>query len=339
MNLQSNYLGLSLKNPLVASSSPLARNLDAMKRMEDQGCAGVVLFSLFEEQIIHESLSLEHYLDYGAESYAEALSYFPKPQAFHAGPIEYLNLIRLAKESLSIPVMASLNGVSTGGWTAYAKEMQEAGADALELNINFIPTNVDESGESVENRYLEIVHAVKAEVRIPVAVKIGPGFSSFPNMAKKLVAAGADGLVLFNRFYQPDYDLNTMEVVPSIVLSSPVETRLPLHWIGILYGHVDADFALTSGVSSHLEVLKAMMAGAKAAMMTSEILRQGPKRFREILESLQAWMEEHEYESIQQMQGSMSLKSIGDPMAYQRANYMKELQSYRHDPSGMGLSI
>ncbi len=338
MNLDTAYMGLKLKSPLVASASPLSKDLDGMKKMEDGGAAAIVMFSLFEEQIIHESASMAHYLDYGAESYAEALSYFPEPKDYNAGPGDYLKLIGEAKRNLSIPVIASLNGLSTGGWTDYAKEMESAGADGIELNIYYIPTDPNTSGADIERRYIDVVKAVKAETKIPIAVKLGPYFSSTANMAKQLADVGADALVLFNRFYEPDFDLDEMAVKPSLVLSAPQEMRLPLHWIAILYGRVPVDLAVSSGVHSHLDVLKSIMAGANVATLTSNILRRGAGRFREILTDLTRWMEEHEYESIEQMRGSMSQQHIGDPLAYERANYMKELQSFRPDPSGLGLA-
>lgn len=334
MNLETTYLGLRLKNPLVPSASPLCQNVDSMKRLEDAGAAAVVLGSLFEEQIIHDTESLTHYLDYGAESFSEALSYLPEPKSFANGPTEYLDLVRRAKSSLSIPVIASLNGVSPAGWTRYARLIQDAGADALELNIYLIPTNPDESGAAVEERYLEIVRAVRAEVQIPLAVKVGPYFSNMANMAARFQQAGAQGLVLFNRFYLPDFDLVNLEVEPRLVLSRSPEMRLPLHWIALLYGKVELDLALTTGVHSHYDVLKAMMAGGKVAMLASELLQKGPGRIAEIIAGLQGWMQEYEYQSIEQMRGSMSQRNVPDPTAFERANYVRELASYRPDPSG-----
>ncbi|MFQ3586884.1 MAG: dihydroorotate dehydrogenase-like protein [Fimbriimonadaceae bacterium] len=336
MNLESTYLGLHLKNPVVASASPLSRDLDGMRRLEDVGTSAIVMFSMFEEQILHESASLGHYLDYGAESFAEAVSYLPEPQRFHAGPDEYLLLIQNAKASLEIPVIGSLNGVTAGGWAQYARLMQEAGADAIELNVYHIPADPEVSGSDVERLYVEAVAAVSGEVDIPVAVKLGPYFSSVGHVCRQLVAAGADGLVLFNRFYQPDFDLENLEVVPRLVLSGSHEMRLPLHWVAMLFGKVDADFAVTTGVHNHQDVLKAMMAGARCTMLASELLQRGPGRVREILDALVEWMEEYEYESIRQMQGSMSAQRLADPTAFSRANYMKELQSYRPDPAGSG---
>jgi len=294
-----------------------------------------VLFSLFEEQINQESRILDHYLAYGTESYAEALSYFPQAEQYHVGPDGYLNLIRRAKESTKLPVIANLNGVSSGGWTQYAKLMEEAGADALELNIYYLATNPDVEGSEIEKMYTDVVSEVVSSVRIPVAVKVGPYFSSMSNMAKKFAHAGAKGLVMFNRFYQPDFDLEELEVKPNLVLSTKHEIRLPLHWTAILYGRVPLDFAITSGVHSHWEVLKALMAGANVAMTASELLARGLGRIREIVGDMATWMAEHEYESVQQMIGSMSQINVAEPAAYERANYQKVLQSFRPDSTGL----
>jgi dihydroorotate dehydrogenase (fumarate) len=334
MDLTTTYLGLELNNPIVPSASPLSEKIENLKRMEDAGAAAVVMHSLFEEQINEESHLLDHYLSYGSESYAEALHYFPEAHEYKVGPEGYLNLIRQAKESLSIPVIGSLNGVSTGGWIDYATRIQEAGADALELNIYYMSTKIDMTGEDVEKMYVDIVADVKKSVSIPVAVKISPFFSSMANMAQKLVNAGADGLVFFNRFFQPDFDLEQLEVVPHLVLSSKFEHRLPLRWIAILYGRLDVDFAHTRAIASHEEVLKSLMAGAKVTMITSEILRNGIGRVGEILSDLEEWMEEKEYESVRQMQGSMSQIRCPEPAAFERANYMKVLHSWRPDPTG-----
>jgi dihydroorotate dehydrogenase (fumarate) len=328
---------MDLKNPIVPSASPLSEKIDNLKRLEDAGAAAVVMHSLFEEQINEESQSLDHYLSYGTESYAEALQYFPEAHEYKVGPEGYLNLVREAKERLSIPVIGSLNGVSTGGWIDYAKRIQEAGADALELNIYYLPTKIDMDGAEVEKMYVDIVTDVKKSVSIPVAVKVSPFFSSMGNMAKKLVDAGADGLVLFNRFFQPDFDLDQLEVVPRLVLSSQFDNRLPLRWIAILFGRLKVDFALTRGVRTHEDVLKGLMAGANVTMMTSEILEHGIGRVGEILADLERWMEEKEYESVKQMQGSMSQIRCPEPAAFERANYMKVLHSWRPDPTGRML--
>ncbi|HCE01062.1 MAG TPA: dihydroorotate dehydrogenase-like protein [Armatimonadetes bacterium] len=335
MNLKTRYLGLELDHPLVPSASPLSSDLDGIRRLEDAGAPAIVLFSLFEEQINQESRILDHYLAYGTESYAEALSYFPQAEQYHVGPDGYLNLIRRAKESTKLPVIANLNGVSSGGWTQYAKLMEEAGADALELNIYYLATNPDVEGSEIEKMYTDVVSEVVSSVRIPVAVKVGPYFSSMSNMAKKFAHAGAKGLVMFNRFYQPDFDLEELEVKPNLVLSTKHEIRLPLHWTAILYGRVPLDFAITSGVHSHWEVLKALMAGANVAMTASELLARGLGRIREIVGDMATWMAEHEYESVQQMIGSMSQINVAEPAAYERANYQKVLQSFRPDSTGL----
>jgi dihydroorotate dehydrogenase (fumarate) len=334
MDLSTTYLGLALKNPLVPSASPLSRSIDHIRRMEDEGAAAVVMYSLFEEQITHESRQLHHYLDYSAESFAEALTYFPDLDHYNIGPDEYMNLVSRAKQAVNIPVIGSLNGISTGGWISYAKRMEQAGADALELNVYYIPTDSNLTGGEVEQMYLDVVRAVKQSVTLPVAVKLSPYFSATANMAKRLAEAGADALVLFNRFYQPDFDLEALEVVPHLVLSNSNELRLPLRWVAILYGRVPVDLAITTGIHTHEDVLKGLMAGAKVTMMTSELLQNGPHRIHEILSSLVVWMEEHEYESVKQMQGSMSQLHVADPAAFERANYMKVLESWRPDPMG-----
>ncbi|MCI0643398.1 MAG: dihydroorotate dehydrogenase-like protein [Chloroflexi bacterium] len=334
MDLTTTYMGMTLKNPLVPSASPLSEKIDNIRLMEDKGAAAVVMYSLFEEQIEHESHLLHNYLDYGGESFAEALSYFPDLESYNVGPDEYLNRVSRAKQAVDIPVIGSLNGVSTGGWTEYAQKIEQAGADALELNIYYIPTNPDMTSAEVEQMYLDVVREVKQSISIPVAVKLSPYFSAMANMAKRLAEAGADALVLFNRFYQPDFDLEALEVVPHLVLSTSLELRLPLHWVAILYGRAPVNLAITSGVHDHLDVLKGLMAGANVTMMTSELLQNGMGRIAEILAAMLEWMEEHEYESVAQMQGSMSQHHAADPAAFERANYMKVLQSWRPDPLG-----
>jgi dihydroorotate dehydrogenase (fumarate) len=334
-DLSTHYLGLHLRNPIVASSSPLSYTLDGIRRLEDAGCGAVVLYSLFEEQINLESELLDHYLTYGTESFSEALSYFPDLGRYHVGPGEYLELIRRAKAAVDIPIIGSLNGVSTGGWIEYARKIQEAGADALELNIYYIPTDPAMTGAAVEEMYLNVVRDVRQTVHIPIAVKISPYFSATANMCYRLVAAGADGLVLFNRFYQPDFDLERLEVVPHLVLSTPFAMRLPLRWIAILYGRLKTDFALTSGVHTYSDVIKAIMAGANVVMMASELLAHGLGRVGEILDEMRHWMEEHEYDSVAQMRGAMSQIHVAEPAAFERANYMKVLSSWRPDPTGM----
>jgi len=332
IDLSTTYLGLTLKNPLVASASPLTEDLGNVRRMEDAGAAAVVMHSLFEEQITLESHELDRYLSHGTESFAESLSYFPDLTDYNLGPDKYLEHLRRVKAAVGIPVIGSLNGVSTGGWIRYAKMMQEAGADALELNVYFIPTDANLSSAQVEQMYLDLVRDVKATLKIPVAVKLGHSFTAMANLARRLDQAGADALVLFNRFYQPDFDLEKLEAVPTLTLSSSYELLLRLHWVAILYGHVRADLAVTGGVHTAPDVLKAMMAGARVAMMTSALLKNGIGHLRTLPASLVAWMEEHEYSSIRQMQGSMSYRSIANPAAIERANYMKVLSSYTLKP-------
>ncbi len=329
MDLSTTYLGLSLKNPIVPSASPLSHSLDGIKRLEDSGAAAIVMYSLFEEQIEHESAELEHYLSYGTESFAEALTYFPESDDYNLGPEEYVELLHKAKQSLGIPVIGSLNGISTGGWVRFAAKIEEAGADAIELNVYYIPTDPKLAGSDVEERYLDVLRAVKQAVKIPVAMKLSPFFSSMAGMAHRLDAAGVDGLVLFNRFYQPDIDLELLEVTPNVILSTPQALRLPLRWIAILHGRIKANLAATSGIHTTRDVLKMLMAGADVTMMCSELLKNGPGRIKEVLAELDQWMVEHEYTSVKQMKGSMSQKSIADPAAFERANYMKALNSYR----------
>ena len=328
IDLTTTYLGLTLKNPLVPSASPLSKSLDSMKRLEDHGAAAIVMYSLFEEQIEHESKELNHYLTYGAESYAEATSYFPDLGEYNLGPDQYLNHLRKAKAALSIPVIASLNGISKGGWTRYAKLMEEAGADGIELNVYHVPTDSFISSGAVEQMYLDLVREVKASVKIPVAVKMMHFFSSIPYMAAQLDRAGADALVMFNRFYQPDIDLENLEVVTNLTLSSSYELRLRLRWAAILFGQIKADMALTGGVHTAEDVVKSMMAGAKVAQMASVLLHNGAGALSDVLVDLQRWLETHEYESIKQMQGSMSQRNVANPAAFERANYMKVLQSF-----------
>src|SRR3989339_2103434 len=329
MDLSTTYMGLKLKNPIVPSASPLSQSVDTVKALEDAGAAAIVCYSLFEEQINHESGELDHYLTYHADSYAEALNYFPEPEEFRLTPIQYLDHIANLKKSVSIPVIGSLNGVSTGGWVKYAQNIEQAGADALELNVYYIPADPKVSGTEIENMYVDVVKEIKKTVKIPVAVKLSPFFTSMSNMAERLDEAGADALVLFNRFYQPDFDLEKLEVVPNLVLSTNWEMRLPLRWIAILYGNLHASLGATSGIHNHTDVLKMMMAGADVAMMASELLLNGIGRITQILDGMKKWMEEKEYNSIELMKGSMSQKKIAQPAAFERANYMKTLQSYK----------
>jgi dihydroorotate dehydrogenase (fumarate) len=329
MDLTTKYLGLQLKNPLVASASPLSRTLDGMKRLEDAGASAIVMYSLFEEQLHHEAGELDHYLSYGTESFAEALSYFPATEEFNLGPDEYVELLHSAKRSLSIPVIGSLNGISDGGWTQFAQKMEAAGADAIELNVYYIPTDPKLNAAAVEHRYIDVLRAVKAAVKVPVAMKLSPFFSAPANMAAQLEAAGSNGLVLFNRFYQPDIDLDALEVVPGVVLSTSDAIRLPLRWIAILRGVVKGSLAATGGVHSAEDAVKLLMAGADVTMMCSALLKYGPAHVTKVLQDLNTWMLEHEYVSVDQMKGSMSQKSVADPAAFERANYMKALTRYR----------
>jgi dihydroorotate dehydrogenase (fumarate) len=330
-DLKTTYLGLQLKNPLVASASPLSKKIANVRRLEDAGAAAIVMYSLFEEQITHESHELDHYLERGTHSYAESLSYFPDLDTYNMGPEPYLEHLYKVKQAVDIPVIGSLNGISTGGWVSYAQGIEQAGADALELNIYYLPTDPDLSSAKLEDEYVRLVREVRATVKIPIALKLSPFFTALPHVAKRFVQAGANGLVLFNRFYQPDFDLEALEVVPNVELSTSYEVRLPLRWIALLYGRIEADFALTSGVHTAQDVLKAMMAGASVTMMTSALLQHGMGRLMHILTDMQEWMVEHEYESIQEMKGSMSQRAVADPAAFERANYMKALSSYDRD--------
>jgi dihydroorotate dehydrogenase (fumarate) len=334
MDLSTTYMGMTLKHPIVPSASPLSKSLDGIRRMEDSGASAIVMYSLFEEQISTESQLLDHYLSYGTESYSEALSYFPQMESYNVGPEEYLDLVRAAKHVTDIPIIGSLNGVSSGGWTEYARYIEDAGADGLELNVYYIPTDPFMDSTEVEQMYLDVVHEVKKTVTIPVAVKLSPYFTSFANMAMRIKQAGADALVMFNRFYQPDIDLEELNVIPNLVLSSSHEMRLPMRYVAVLYGRVPVDMAITSGVHTYHDVLKGIMAGANVTMVASELLQNGPKRIGEMVEGLQLWMEEHEYESIEQMRGSMSQQNVAEPAAFERANYMKVLASWRQDPTG-----
>jgi len=328
VNLTTNYLGMKLRSPLVASAGPLCKDIDHIRRMEDAGLSAIVLHSLFEEQIEVESEDLDRSLELGSDSYAESLTFLPEMGAYNIGPDAYLNHIRKAKEAVKVPVIASLNGTSMGGWIRYARMMEDAGADGLELNVYDLPTNPDTPGAAIEAGYIDLIKHIVKSVHIPVAVKIGPFFSSIPNIVRRLDDAGAKGVVMFNRFYQPDFDLQTLEVIPDLLLSNSSELLLRLHWTAICYGKIHADMAITGGVHSAFDVLKSMMAGARVAMMTSVMLRRGIAFVGEIEKELVAWMEENEYESIQQMQGSMSYQSVSNTSAYERGNYMRVLSSY-----------
>ncbi|MEI6074625.1 MAG: dihydroorotate dehydrogenase-like protein [Verrucomicrobiota bacterium] len=328
MDLTTNYLGLKLRSPLVVSASPLSEDIDNLKRMEDAGASAVVLYSLFEEQLKQDRLELHQNLQQGTESFAESLSYFPEAEEYKLGPEEYLKHIAAAKKSTRIPIIASLNGSSAGGWTEYAKQIQKAGADALELNIYYIPTDMNLTGTEVEMTYLDILKSVKANVSIPVAVKLSPFFSNFANMAKRLDQAGADGLVLFNRFYQPDIELESLEVKPNILLSTPMAMRLPLRWIALLHGKVKASLAATSGIHRASDALKMLLVGADVTMLCSTVIRHGIPQIAMIEREMIDWLEEHEYESVKQLKGSLSQKNCAEPAAYERAQYMKALTGY-----------
>lgn len=328
MDLSTNYLGMTLRTPLVPSASPLSEEIDNIKRMEDAGASAVVLHSLFEEQLRLERYELHHHLTYSTECFPEALSFFPEPAEFHVGPEVYLNHIRKAKETVNIPIIASLNGVSVEGLKGYAKEIEKAGADALELNLYYIPTDRDLTSVQVENTYVTILKSVKSEINIPVALKLSPFFTNIAYMAKRFEEAGADSLVLFNRFYQPDIDLETLEVRPNIILSTPQALRLPLTWIAILYGHVKADLAATSGIHTAHDVLKMLMVGANITMLCSVLLRHGIEQIQIVEQGMRDWMEEHGYESVKQMRGSMSQINCEDPSAFERAQYMRGLLTF-----------
>jgi dihydroorotate dehydrogenase (fumarate) len=331
-DLSTTYLGLELKNPLVASASPLSKKVEHAKQLAEAGVSAIVMYSLFEEQIIHDSLELDHYLTRGTHAFAEAMTYLPDLGTYNMGPEKYLGHISALKKAVSIPVIASLNGVSKGGWVRYARLMQDAGADALELNMYYLPADPDLTGQELEDNYVALVAEVKAAISIPLAVKLSPFITSLPNFARRLVTAGADGLVLFNRFYQPDFDLEELEVVRTLELSDSRDLLLPLRWISILHGKVDADLALTSGIHTAQDVLKAMMAGAKVAMTASAVLQKGYEIIPSILTDLQAWMETYEYKSIKQMQGSMSQRSVAEPAAFERSNYIRILSGFRDLP-------
>ncbi len=329
MDLSTTYLGMKLKNPIVPSASPLSRSLSSIRQLEDAGAAAVVLYSLFEEELNQESRTLDRYLTEGTESYAEALSYFPEAPTYdNIGPDSYLEHIHRAKKAVDIPIIASLNGVSTGGWIKFAKEIEGAGADALELNVYYLPTSLDLTSEEVEQIYVDVLRDVKSEIDIPVAMKLSPYFSATSNMMSRLVENGADGLVLFNRFYQPDLDLENLDVTPHLVLSSSVEMRLPMRWIAILYGRLDVDFALTSGVHTSDDALKAVAAGANVVQMASELLKNGSSRIGEILAEMSDWLYENEYESMDVLKGSLSQINVEFPAAFERANYLEIVRSY-----------
>jgi len=334
VDLTTNYLGLTLKNPLVASASPLSQKIETVRQLEDAGVSAVVMYSLFEEQIIADSLRLHRDLSQGTDSFAEAMTYLPDLTAYsdlrqyNIGPEVYVDNLYNLKRAVEIPVIGSLNGITNGGWIEYAHKIQEAGADALELNIYNLPTDPEMTSSALEERYIDLVRSIRASIKIPIAVKLSPFFTALPNFAKRLTEAGVNGLVLFNRFYQPDFDLDELEVVPRLVLSSSQELRLPLRWIAILYGRIPVDFALTSGIHTPEDIIKATMAGTSACMMASTLLKYGIGHAAELLAGIHSWMEVNEYESIAQMKGSMSQQAVAEPAAFERANYIKVLSSF-----------
>jgi len=330
MDLTTKYLGMTLRTPLVVSASPLSQEIAGIRSLEDAGASAVVLYSLFEEQLHQEALDLELHLNAGTESFAESLTYFPQTSEFHTGPEGYLDHIRKAKDAVDIPIIASLNGATLGGWTKFAKQIEQAGADAIECNLYFIPTRMEVSGPEVEKIYTDIIREVKTAVQIPVAAKLSPFFSNLANTAKRLDLMGTDGLVLFNRFYQPDIDLEELEIKPKVLLSSPQALRLPLTWIGILYGRMRASLAATSGVHEPEDVIKLLMVGADVTMLCSALLLHGIGHLSHVEQGVRNWMEEHEYESVHQMQGSMSQLRCPDPGAFERAQYMRAVKGLAH---------
>jgi dihydroorotate dehydrogenase (fumarate) len=329
MDLSTTYLGLKLPHPIMPGASPMVDKIDLVKRMEDAGAAAIVMHSLFEEQLMREELATYHHIDVHSDSFAEAMTYLPRPDEFNLGPDQYLEQLVRIKQSVDLPVIASLNGFTSGGWIRYAKLMQDAGANALELNVYYLATNADEGGEEVEQRTIDILKAVKQAVTIPVAIKLSPFFSSMASMARRLDEAGADGLVLFNRFYQPDIDVESLEVEPTLKLSDSSELNLRLRWLAVVSGRVRASLAVSGGVHTHLDAVKAVMTGAHAVQVVSAILQQGPDVLRRIREGLTQWLEEHEYDSLEQMRGSMNLLRCPDASMFERANYIRILQGYK----------
>jgi dihydroorotate dehydrogenase (fumarate) len=329
MDLTTRYLGLNLRTPLVPSASPLSDDLDNIRRMEDSGASAVVLHSLFEEQVRGEQDAIQYHLAHGTDSFPESLTFFPEPSDFISGPEEYLGQIRKAKEAVHIPIIASLNGAAIGGWVEYAGKIQQAGADALELNVYSIPTDLDKTSVEIEDACVDIAKAVKAEIQIPVAVKLSPFFSNVGNVAKRLDQAGVNGLVLFNRFYQPDINLEELEIQANIHLSTPQDMRLPLRWLAILYGRIKADLAATSGIHTAGDVVKMLMVGADVTMLCSVLFTRGIGIIREIETEMANWLSDHDYQSLRQLQGSMSQKYCADPTAFERALYMRAILSYK----------
>ena len=329
MRLKTSYLGFNLKNPIIPSASPLSREIDTVKQLEDAGVSAIVMYSLFEEQIRHETEEIEHFMEYGVDSFSESLSFFPGVHDFIRGPEAYLEHIRSLKDAVEIPIIASLNGSTQGGWTDYARKLQDAGADALELNVYSPPSKIDETSTMIEDNYVEILKKVKAQVTIPVSMKLGHYLTALPALAKRLEDAGVDGLALFNRFYQPDIDLEKLEVVPSVHLSTPTDMRMPLRWMAVLSTMLKVDLGATTGVHSGQDVVKLLMAGADVTFVCSALLKLGPEHVITILDEMESWMDEHEYESVEQMKGSMSMKNVSDSEAFMRSNYMKALNKYK----------
>lgn len=327
-DLSTTYLGLQLKNPLVASASPLSKKVATAKKLEDAGVSAIVMYSLFEEEIIHESLALNSFLNRGTDLSAEAQTSFPDFENYNTGPEGYIKQIAQLKQAVKIPIIASLNGVTPGGWVNHARLLQDAGADALELNFYYIPTSLVTTSGDLEGRFLQLVREIRSEISIPLSIKLSGGYTSLPHFTSQVVKAGADGLVLFNRFIQPDFDLDNLEVIPNLVLSTSEEIRLPLRWIAIMFGKVQTDMALSSGVHNGKDMAKAILAGANIAMTASELIEKGPARAASMLDELTSWMNEHEYSSISEMKGAMSQKSVTDPTAFERGNYMRALLSY-----------
>jgi len=328
MNLTTNYLGFKLRTPLVPSASPLSEKIDNIKRMEDAGASAIVFHSLFEEQVRRDHHDLQFYLDQGTENYPESLTFFPDHADFKVGPEAYLEHLAQAKTAVHIPIIGSLNGATFGGWMKYAQEIEQAGADALELNIYQVPNDADRAADDIENEYLTIIASIKAQLNIPVAVKVSPFFTNFAHFARRVDRSGANALVLFNRFYQPDIELETLEISPNILLSTPMAMRLPMRWIAMLYGRIGANLAATSGIHRATDALKMLMAGADVTMLCSVLFRRGIKQIKVLEEEMRQWMEEHEYESVEQLKGSMSQKNCPDPSLFERAQYMRALATY-----------
>jgi dihydroorotate dehydrogenase (fumarate) len=328
MDLTTNYLGFQLRTPFVPSASPLSEKLDNIKRMEDAGASAIVFHSLFEEQVRLDRHDLQFYLDQGTDSYAESLTFFPEHADFKVRPDAYLEHIAQAKAAVNIPIIGSLNGTTFGGWMKYARQIQEAGADALELNIYSVPTTPERDSDDIENEYLTIIASTKAQLKIPVAVKLSPYFTNFAHFARRADRNGADALVLFNRFYQPDIELETLEINPNILLSTPMAMRLPMRWIAMLYGRIGANLAATSGIHRATDALKMLMAGADVTMLCSVLLRRGIKHIQVLEQEMREWMDQHEYDSVEQLKGSMSQNRCPDPEAFERAQYMRALTTY-----------